>query len=54
MYQVKEKHRSLKDTPTEALKPNSLISRKDAMYLLYRALLAWQDELPIETEGLSF
>ena len=37
-----------------SFKPNSLISRKDAMYLLYRALLAWQDELPIETEGLSF
>jgi hypothetical protein len=37
-----------------SFKPNSLITRKDAMYLLYRALLAWQDELPIETEGLSF
>jgi hypothetical protein len=40
--------------PDGTFKPKNLIARKDAIYLLYRIQLAWEVELPIDTEGLDF
>ncbi len=38
----------------DTFRPNNNILRKDAAYLLYRVLLGWELEIPIETKGLSF
>ena len=40
--------------PDGTFRPKNLIARKDAIYLLYRIQLAWEVELPIDTEGLDF
>lgn len=38
----------------KTFRPNNSILRRDAMYLLYRVLLAWEDgSIPLDTTGLS-